>query len=47
MAKRRLERSLRVTFLGLLVNAALAAGKVVFKSRRKLHNQKNVMRIKK
>jgi cation diffusion facilitator family transporter len=29
MAKRRLERSLRVTFLGLLVNAALAAGKVV------------------
>src|SRR5688572_4857995 len=28
MAKRRLERSLRVTFLGLLVNAALAAGKI-------------------
>jgi len=28
MAKRRLERSLRVTFLGLLVNAGLAAGKV-------------------
>ena len=28
MAKKRLERSLRVTFLGLLVNAALAAGKI-------------------
>src|SRR3954469_25992417 len=28
MAKRRLERSLRVTFLGLLVNAALAAVKI-------------------
>ena len=28
MAKRRLERSLRMTFLGLLVNAALAAGKI-------------------
>jgi cation diffusion facilitator family transporter len=28
MAKRRLERSLRVTFLGLLVNAGLAAGKI-------------------
>src|SRR5690349_17816179 len=29
MAKRRLERSLRVTFLGLLINAGLAAGKIV------------------
>jgi cation diffusion facilitator family transporter len=28
MAKKRLERSLRVTFLGMLVNAALAAGKI-------------------
>ena len=28
MSRRRLERSLRVTFVGLLVNAALAAGKV-------------------
>lgn len=28
MTKKRLERSLRVTFLGLLVNAALAAGKI-------------------
>src|SRR5688500_2876285 len=28
MAKKRLQRSLRVTFLGLLVNAALAAGKI-------------------
>ena len=28
MSKKRLERSLRVTFLGLLVNAALAAGKI-------------------
>ena len=28
MGKKRLERSLRVTFLGLLVNAALAAGKI-------------------
>lgn len=28
MSKKRLERSLRVTFLGLLVNAGLAAGKI-------------------
>jgi cation diffusion facilitator family transporter len=28
MAKKRLERSLRVTFLGMLINAALAAGKI-------------------
>lgn len=28
MAKRRLERSLRVTFLGLMINAGLAAGKI-------------------
>ena len=28
MSKKRLERSVRVTFLGLLVNAALAAGKI-------------------